>query len=363
MLNFDAMQVHLFGATSSPSCASFALQKTTEDHKDEFDEETVNTVKKNFYVGDCLKSVSSVEKAKRLASQLREMVAKGGFHLTKWASNSRQVLASIPSSERAPAMVNLDFDSLPNSVVLGVGWNVETDAFQFRIVEGSEVKTRRAMLSFVSSLYDPLGVAAPHVLPGRQILQHLCQINYDWDEEIEENKLAAWNSWQQSLPQLTTMTIPRCFKLNLKEELYSVQLHCFSDASRLGYGAVLYLRIVDVDGLLNVAFVVGKSRVTPMKQITIPRLELAAVLVVKLSRQVEEELEIQIQSTTFWTDSTIVLQYINNESTRFQTFVANRLAVIHTLSKPSQWRYIDSGSNPADSASCGLKPTELKKTK
>ena len=324
--------------------------------------ETVLTVKRNFYVDDCLKSVFNIERAKNLISQLRELLAKGGFHLTKWASNSREVLASIPAVERAPSLVNLDFGSLPSSVALGVGWNVETDSFQFRIADGGKVKTRRAMLSFISSLYDPLGVAGPFVLHGKQLLQHLCRVDYDWDEEITEEDLTAWQSWQQSLPELSNMTIPRCFKLNLSEELHSVQLHSFSDASRLSYGAVLYLRIVDVDGQLKVSFVVGKARVTPIKQITIPRLELtAAVLATKLSRQVGEELEIQIDDFIFWTDSMIVLQYINNESTRFQTFVANRLAVIHSLSKPSQWRYVDTNCNPADSASRGLKPTEVKR--
>ena len=167
------MQVHLFGATSSPSCASFALQRTAEDHKDEFDEETVKTVKKNFYVDDCLKSALNVEKARGLATQLREILAKGGFRLTKWASNSREVMASVPSSERAPSMVDLEFESFPDSSFLGILWNVETDEFHFRIVETKEIHTRREMLSFVSSLFDPLGVAAPFILPGKQILQQL----------------------------------------------------------------------------------------------------------------------------------------------------------------------------------------------
>ncbi len=96
-----SMQVHLFGATSSPSCANFSLRKMAEDHECEFDKETVNTVRKNFYVDDCLKSVVTVQKATKIDSQLRALLAKGGFHLTKWASNSREVLASIPPCERA----------------------------------------------------------------------------------------------------------------------------------------------------------------------------------------------------------------------------------------------------------------------
>jgi hypothetical protein len=290
------------------------------------------------------------------------MLAKGGFRLTKWASNSREVLASIPPDERASSLVNLDFELFPESAALGSIWDVEADTFRLRIVGKRDVKTRRAMLSFISAMYDPLRIASPFILPGRQILQRLCSINYDWDEEIPEDEWSTWDVWQQSLAQLSTVAIPRCVKVNLAEKLKDAQLHTFADASRLGYGAVTYLRLVDVNNHLTVSFLVGKSRVAPTKQITIPRLELtAAVLAVKLSHQVEEELEISVNRIVFWTDSTVVLQYLNNESTRFQTFVANRLSVIHGLSKPSQWRYVETAYNPADSASRGIDPNDQKK--
>ena len=213
------------------------------------------------------------------------------------------------------------------------------------------------MLSFISSIYDPLGIASPFILPGRQILQRLCLINYDWDEEIPEEELSTWNVWQQSLAQLLTVAVPRCVKLNLAEKLRDVQLHTFADASRLGYGAVSYLRLVDVNNQLTVSFLVGKSRVTPTKQVTIPRLELtAAVLAVKLSHQVEEELEISVDRIVFWTDSTVVLQYLNNESTCFQTFVANRLAIIHdqsTITDRLRKQYIQWHFNPPAASHMG----------
>jgi hypothetical protein len=116
---------------------------------------------------------------------------------------------------------------------------------------------------------------------------------------------------------------------------------------------------VNEEGKVNVSLLVGKSRVTPMTPVTIPRLELtSAVLAVKLNCQVQKEIEIPIQRVMFWTYSMVVLQYINNESKIFQTFVANRLAVIHDMSKPSMWKYVDTKSNPADYASRGLKPNE-----
>ena len=103
------MTVHLFGAASSPSCANFALKQVAEDHKTEFDLETIQTVKRNFYVDDCLKSADTNEGAIRLASQLRNLLAKAGFKLTKWTSNSPEVMKSLPESERSTTVTSLDF--------------------------------------------------------------------------------------------------------------------------------------------------------------------------------------------------------------------------------------------------------------
>lgn len=118
------MLVHLFGATSSPSCANFALRKTAKDNESEFDPITVETVLSNFYVDDCLKSVSTTNQAIQLTSQLRGLLARGGFRLTKWLFNDQEVLNSIPESERAAAVKNLDFDSLIQRA-LGVQWKVQ----------------------------------------------------------------------------------------------------------------------------------------------------------------------------------------------------------------------------------------------
>lgn len=100
------MVVHIFGATSSPSCASFALRKCAEDHSNEFGPIVVDTVHQNFYVGDYLKSVATEEKAIALCQDLRAICAKGGLRLTKWVSNSCRVLSSIPDSELASEVKN-----------------------------------------------------------------------------------------------------------------------------------------------------------------------------------------------------------------------------------------------------------------
>lgn len=353
------MAVHLFGATSSPSCAGFCLRKAADEFESEYDQDTLATIRRNFYVDDCLKSIPDVEKAIRLVGELCDLLAKRSFHLTKFVSNSLEVLSSIPEKELSPSVVSLDFDALPVERALGIHWNVKDDVFTFRIIERKNQATRRGILSDVSSMYDPLGFAAPFILPAKRLLQQLCKDNVGWDEEISPQSLEVWQRWLNDLPNLQHIRIPRCFKSLQLGQLKEVQLHHFSDASTKGYGAVSYLRCEDVNGNVNCSLVIGKSRVSPSKPVTIPRLELtAATVAVKQDRQIQEELDIKFDAVVFWTDSTCVLQYINSEAGRFKTFVANRIALIHESSSPSQWRYVNSESNPADYASRGLRSDE-----
>lgn len=151
------MMVHLFGATSSPSCANFALRKCGEDHKEQFSQETVDKVLHCFYVNDCLVSVASEEEAVSLYHNLVSIVANGGFHLTKWISNRRDVLAAIPESHRAKGMKRLDMDQdlLPVERVLGVvQWCIQSDTFKFKIMIKDRPLTRRGILLTVSSIYE-----------------------------------------------------------------------------------------------------------------------------------------------------------------------------------------------------------------
>ncbi|KAJ8038240.1 hypothetical protein HOLleu_15605 [Holothuria leucospilota] len=114
------MMVHLFGATSSPSCVSFALKQTAKDNRESFSEEAARTVNESFYVDGCLKSVQTKEQAVALVKELRALLHRGGVRLTKWVSNSREVLETVPEGERAHTVVNLYLDNLPIEHTLGV---------------------------------------------------------------------------------------------------------------------------------------------------------------------------------------------------------------------------------------------------
>ncbi|KAL7877443.1 hypothetical protein SRHO_G00040860 [Serrasalmus rhombeus] len=237
------MTVHLFGATSSPSCANFALQKCAEDNRDHFGALGINTVLRNSYVDDCLKSVSSEDEAVCLYHDLKGILGTGGFQLKKWVSSSRAVLSAIPAEERATEFkdLDLDLDTLPAERALGVHWCIQSDNFKFKLCLKDKPPTRRNILSVVSSLYDPLGILAPVVLPAKTILQELCRLKIGWDELIPEHLVQQWYNWMKDLHLLEDFEVAWCFKpIGFGEATFS-QLHHFADASETGYGTVSYL--------------------------------------------------------------------------------------------------------------------------
>ena len=356
------MTVHLFGAASSPGCANFGLKKAANDHESEFGTEAATFIRKNFYVDDGLKSVATVSEAVSLIQNTKDICAKAGMRLHKFISNSKEVIATIGPEDRAKELKDLDLnsDALPMERALGVHWCVETDTFQFRITLQDKPLTRRGILSTVSSVYDPLGFLAPVVLTGRQILQSLCRDKSDWDDPVPDPLRQKWEKWRNSLCCLEKLKIQRCFKPHTFGKLQSAELHHFSDASDHGYGQCSYLRLVDDKGQVHCSFVMGKARVTPLKPVTIPRLELtAALLSVKVSTMLREELEFDNLTDVFYTDSQVVLGYIKNDARRFHVFVANRVQQIRESSTPDQWRYIATKENPADESSRGLSPQDL----
>ena len=349
------MKVHLFGATSSPSCANFSLLQTAEDNSEFYNQSIVETVQRNFYMDDCLKSVSCKKEALHLYHQLTDLLMKGGFRLTKWISNSSEVLNEIPVEERSSSVLNLNKEV--NLRMLGVKWDFKSDNFQFETCIKPKLLTRRGILSIVSSLFDPLGFVAPVVLSAKLILQNLCRQQLGWDDEIPNEDSVKWEHWVQSLSCLTKLNIPRFL---LQQEcsydfVKSTQVHHFSDASPGAYGVVTFLRFVCENDNVICRFIFSKARLAPLKIISIPRLELtAAVLAVQIDQMLQRELSLPNCRTIFWTDSTAVLQMISNTNKRFPVFVANRLTRIEEHTSADQWRYVPSKKNPADMATRGI---------
>ena len=355
------MVKHIFGATSSPSVVNFCLKKTAMMEEQQ-NSEVANVIDRNMYVDDLMKSTETVADAISLADKVSKQLNKGGFHLTKWCSNDRRVLAAIPEAERAKTVVNLELEQLPTQSALGMKWNIEDDKFVWEISDkllsatSKKPVTRRSIVSIVYSLFDPLGFIAPYVMKAKLILQMLSRKKIGWDEPLKENENVQWMRWLDDLSKLKEVTVDRCFKPKGFAQVQETQLHLFSDASRQGYSAAAYFRVKDVDGRVHCSFIMGKARLAPIREISIPRLELtAAVISVKLSRMIRDELDLTVNKVVYWTDSTSVLKCISNETKRFHTFESNRLTIIHDGSTPHQWRYVNREDNPADDGSKGLK--------
>jgi len=290
-----------------------------------------------------------------MARQLMELCGKGGFKLTKFTSNDREVLAKIPEERRASKFVNLDFEEFPTERALGVKWNIESDAFGFSLADINKPNTMRGVLSTISAVFDPLNFVCPVILTGKQIMQELWRRKLAWDQPLEGEILQKWLKWKANLSLLSLVAIPRCYFTPPQEEVICIGLHHFCDASEIGYGTASYLRIVYESGRIETSFVMGKSRNTPIKTVSIPRLELqSAVLATRIDHTIRKELELDIAQVIFWTDSMITLNYIRNETRRFQTYVANRITEIREHSEPRQWRHCPGKINPADDASRGM---------
>ncbi|XP_006823753.1 uncharacterized protein LOC102809855 [Saccoglossus kowalevskii] len=211
---------------------------------------------------------------------------------------------------------------------------------RFRIELKDNPLTRRGILSTVASSFDPLGFISPCLLEGKKILQSLCRDGHHWDDPVPDEICIQWSKWRNQLPELTQFYITRCEKPEGLQEPIVRELHHFSDASQNGYGSCSYLRIIDSNGKIYSTLLMAKSRVTPTKQLTIPRLELtAAVTAVKISEFLKRELDYDAKHI-FWTD---------NAAHKFHIFVANRIQQIRNHTE----------SNPADVASRGSSVDDL----
>ena len=353
------MTRHVFGALSSMGCANVGMRAIAKDYQDQYGIDCGDLIRNSFYVDDCLHSVPTADNAIDLITRTCSMLREGQVVLGKFVSSSRQVIDSIDQSLVAEK-AKVEFGDKVIERALGVVWNVTDDSFTFDVSAKSDRQfTRRNVLSIVASVFDPLGLVSPFILLGKQILQELCVLGCSWDDPLPLDIETRFCQWISLMPSLKDIVIPRCIR-NANTSISSVELHTFCDGSFVGYGVCSYLRLVHNDGQAHVSLVFAKSRVAPVKPVTIPRLELcAAVLAVKVSLMLDRELQYQEIKHFYYSDSKVVLGYINNSTKRFHVFVANRVGFIQSKTTADQWTHIDGRDNPADVASRGAKPSQL----
>ncbi|XP_064115214.1 uncharacterized protein LOC135221342 [Macrobrachium nipponense] len=142
----------------------------------------------------------------------------------------------------------------------------------------------------------------------------MCRLQLGWDEEMPANELQQWKNLIEQLPRLANFKLARNYTPASFGKVKSYKLHHSSDASQSGYGTTTYLRIVNEAGEVHCTLMMARARVAPLKRSTIPRLELtAAIVAAHMNCKLQEELDIPLEDSVFWTDSTSVLKYLLNE--------------------------------------------------
>ncbi|XP_008179517.1 uncharacterized protein LOC103308231 [Acyrthosiphon pisum] len=349
------MNTVMFGQKSSPFLAIRTLHKLVEDEAANMP--TVReVVQHDLYVDDVATGAETEELAMELQKNLVEVFAKGQFEFRKWSSNSEKLLASIPVDHRYTQPVTLIEQESEQTKVLGLNWDPKADVLSYKYQPNPVKYSKRAILSEVARIYDPLGLLSPVTTDLKRLMKYLWLVEVGWDEPIPEEAATAWKKYHQELPVLATLKIPRL----VTHTRASYELHGFSDSSEAAYAAAVYIRVTS-ESQTNCHLLMGKSKIAPASKVSVPRLELCgAWLLARLINYVQQHLEmLKISNVTAWTDSTVALSWIRTPTVRLKTFVANRVAKIQQLTDTKIWRHIPTRDNPADCASRGLGPNDL----
>ncbi|XP_062704069.1 uncharacterized protein LOC115264003 [Aedes albopictus] len=352
------LQTVTYGVASSPYHATKALMQLVEDEGEEFPLASA-VIKKDSYVDDFLTGGESVRTVITTYQELSELLGRGGFGVHKFCSNSQDVLATIPK-DLQEQQVSFEESGVNNTIkTLGLIWNPSEDYFVFRVQPVSEniSSTKREVLSDIGRLFDPLGFLGPIIALAKMIMQDIWRLRLGWDELLPDALLHQWKQFRDELPTINQKQKRRCV---VREKASWIELHGFSDASKRAFGAVVYIRSITSDGIVEVKLVASKSRVAPLKPLTIPRLELCgAKLLAELVQKVTTSMAIHFDEVNLWCDSQIVLCWLKKSPLALNQFVANRVAAILELTPGCSWLYVQSEQNPADIISRGTMPNEL----
>ena len=363
------MERVLFGITSSPFLCISSIHKHADDNLSKFGETFCDTMKQNIYMDDVLIGGENEDEVMEKYKILIDFFSTGGWNLTKFASNSQAVMDEIPIEKRLPSLiVELDESDYGLAGPLGLKWHTIKDTLfcnvKPQLLQQDPTVTKRSILSKLSSIYDVFGFFAAFVIRAKILIQELWKKKLDWDVPITGEIEQKYRQWTDEIAILDTIELPRSpFRNIRKQQIKSIQLHGFADASLVAYGAVFYLRVESIDGEVEVAYLMAKTRVASLKKPPIARLELlAAHSLAKLKDYIIRSIgeEIYIDEIHYWLDSEISLAWIAKPSTKWKGFVRNRVQDIHDLTSVSDWKHCPGKDNPADFHSRGMKLQDLK---
>ncbi|XP_050555834.1 uncharacterized protein LOC126911643 [Spodoptera frugiperda] len=340
-----------YGTASAPYLAMRCLRQLAFECDDEL---VSSNVLNSFYCDDLIFSHDNKQELLTLCENINKTLLSGCFPLRKWSFNF-----DVSPSDSFTKSLSLDKNA--QCKTLGLGWCNSSDELHFKTnlnidVDVSQL-TKRKILSFISQIYDPLGLLAPVIITTKILIQKLWLYKIGWDDPVSSDLACLFSKIVSSFQYLPQIRVPR--HVTTKHVQY-LQLHIFTDASQDAYGACAYIRSVSTSNEPVVKLLCAKSKVAPLKPVSIPRLELCGALVgARLYKKIIESINLTFNNTYFWTDSTIVLGWLRTHPIALKTFVQNRVVEINDLTSGCTWSHVSGVLNPADMLTRGVNLPEL----
>lgn len=302
---------------------------------------------------DFISSTHSVEEAYHVTTTAQKILSTAGMDLCKWMTNSHELEKKWGESTTDHTLAPETHGAVLKA--LGVVRRPATDDFTFDLRSllsflKEKKNTKRSVLQSAARIYDPLGFLTPFTIRIKCMFQEMWERGLSWDEELPPDLTQEWQQWCSELPQLHQLAIPRWYQTDPQQEAeQTLTLHVFCDASERAYSAPAYLQGEASDGEPTMSLVTSKSRVAPLKKMTLPRLELmGAVIGARLANSLMTTLNLEPSQVRMWTDSTIMLHWICSSAQKWKQFVANRVTEIQSLTNPETWSHVAGKVNPAD---------------
>ncbi|GBM03663.1 hypothetical protein AVEN_134897-1 [Araneus ventricosus] len=336
-----------FGLTTSPFALACVLKFHIKKFKDDYPKcyEMLNSL----YVDDLYYGAETAQDAYQLTSSAIEILRSAGFNLRKLRTNCSELnklwcengYEENTDHGQGSGFLGLNWDPIEDKIKLNL--RDVRNSLESGIANGT---TKRHVLRIISQIFDPCGLISPFVITVKILMQELWEKGLKWDEQLPSGLEEKWRTWCSELAHVDNLQIER--KLFSNAGMSEISLHVFCDASPKAYGAVAYFRYI-TEGRVKVSFIISKSKVAPLKTLTLARLELmAALIAARLAKYLLNTFPSLTKEIFLWSDSKIVLHWLKGSSKIWKPFVSNRVAQVQLLTPPNCWNHCSGSENPAD---------------
>ena len=298
-------------------CSPFLLMAVIRHHMNRPDIKCPlsDKITRNVYVDNVMLSVDSPSEALEVYKNAKALFAKAGMNLRQWSANSSEFIDQLPLADRGVGN---------DQKVLGIRWDLVTDKIYIKNpkIKHATVNSKRELCQVLGSFFDPLGFLSPLIAPLKLIVQDLWKLKLSWDAPLPKNIQLRWEKFINGLGDISQIKIPRF--IGATSNALSVQLHAFCDASFSSYATVVYIRIETTEKV-TVALLFAKNRLAPLKELTLPRLELmGALIAIRALSFVLAQIDISISNCYLWTDSECVIGWLRTDKI-LPVWVRNRV--------------------------------------